>query len=436
MQSLPDFGLPAADSDSSDDEAGPTVRFQGSPAPDGAQSPTPGSRRGPSPPAPRDSPRAGETAREVARRLQAAAAPDTRYGGALKTTMRTQQLGGGADANMITLPPLSNLSVEVVYVPPSVIGGTPAGSSGRSAMRGTGLGATSFAASARSAARAGALSMPGEVADDEAAQVLQTAAAKFYEGKPGAQVAAVTATRRALGLSDDPLSGTGTARMVHGTAMGGVLDAGRPALRDEELGALRIVYSNASTQYVLLRAQRLRPLVVVQPPVVDFGTVHVEDKAHRMLAMSNPTVVTAQWSITHVPWPAALPKVSVDVSSLGLQGLVTPGQQADAAEAVGAYAGMQAVDDPSVFGFDAQQGALVGPTAPAAIAQVAHIRPEEPGTGGGLPAELQATFAPDGPHVYRSRFRVVVRRGDSFDFVLWGRGSFEEQHASAAAPLQ
>lgn len=443
VESLPDVGAPPADSDSSDEEAGPSVRFQGSPG----NSPEQGGQRAASAGGRQRTPltegatgagpwaaQANSDVRSAAQTLRASAVPSTMYGGALKRTMRAQ--GGGDTDGMITLPPLSNLSVEIIYVPPNVAGGTPAGHSGRSAMRGTGLAATSYAASARSTGSRGALSMPGEVADAEAAAVLQTAAAKFYHGKPGAQVAAVTATRRALGQEQSTLSSTGTARLVHGTAMGGVLDAGRPALRDEELGAVRIGYSNGSTQYVVLRAQRLRPLVVVQPPVVDFGIVHVENQVHHQLAMSNPTVVTAQWSITHIPWPPSLPKVSVDVGSLGLAGLVTDSQQDQAAHAVGAYAGVEPVDDPSVFGFDAEQGSLAGPTAAASLAQVAHVRPEEPGTGGGLPAYLQAGFVPEGPHVYRSRFRVVVKRGDSFDFVLWGRGSLQEGDAAAARPLQ
>jgi hypothetical protein len=216
--------------------------------------------------------------------------------------------------------------------------------------------------------------------------------------------------------------------------MGGVLDAGRPALRDEELGALRVAYSNGSTQFIVLRAQRLRPLIVVQPPLVDFGTVHVENSAQRQLAMSNPTMVTAEWSLVHVPWAAALPKVTVDVASLGLDGLVAPQASDEARDILEAYKGRTTLDDPTVFGFDAEHGALSGPTAAASISAVALVRPIEAGTGGGLPASLQVTFQPQGPHVYRSRFRVLVRRGDSFDFVLWGCGSFEEGAAQAARP--
>jgi hypothetical protein len=81
------------------------------------------------------------------------------------------------------------------------------------------------------------------------------------------------------------------------------------------------------------------------------------------------------------------------------------------------------MDDPTVFSFAALSGILAGPTdtgdsGPSAPTRASRGLPK--------PFALDVRFAPKAPLVYRSRFRLNVAHGESFELVLMGRGTYEE----------
>ena len=81
-------------------------------------------------------------------------------------------------------------------------------------------------------------------------------------------------------------------------------------------------------------------------------------------------------------------------------------------------------DDPSVFTFSAVAGVLPGPTLPLHLAEK-----ETPNTilvNNRIPLAVNVVFKPEQDAFYRSRFRFVVTKGESFDVVLTGLGSYEE----------
>lgn len=323
------------------------------------------------------------------------------------------------------LPPQSSIQVVVQYCAPDF----SRGGSTSVPLRST-LGSTSRSRRAASARRGAPANAPPNlvVAVGDTADVVRAAAEKFYSGRPGAEEVIATSTRRVLGTPDAAPASSSS-----------VLAVTRPALRDEELGALALRFASGHSQHIILRAQRLRALVVAQPAVLDLGTVHVEDSARGTFALCNPTVVQASWSVQHVPWPPALPRVAVDASSLGLP-LETAGSGARAAAqaAVQAYAGLQPVDDPSVFTFPTSSGTLEGPTAPPQSLAVEGVREQltaASGAGGLPPLPLPCLFKPTSDALYRCRFRVEVHRGDSFDVVVYGRGTYDEEKAAAARAL-
>lgn len=47
----------------------------------------------------------------------------------------------------------------------------------------------------------------------------------------------------------------------------------------------------------MLRAQLLRPMLIVSPAIVEFGTVHINHRKQRILTVSNPTDVDAEWQV-------------------------------------------------------------------------------------------------------------------------------------------
>lgn len=49
--------------------------------------------------------------------------------------------------------------------------------------------------------------------------------------------------------------------------------------------------------------QVLRPMITVAPPTHTFGTIHTERRGHATLFLGNPTFADAEWSLSHVPAP-------------------------------------------------------------------------------------------------------------------------------------
>lgn len=155
---------------------------------------------------------------------------------------------------------------------------------------------------------------------------------------------------------------------------------------------LDIYFHNGDHQAVDLEGTMVAPAVLLAPALFDFGDIHVETSARTVLYMANPTVVPAHWRVIHVP------KTEGD-----------------------------AIDDPTCWSFDIEQGTLAGPTLPLSSAQ-AFMPQGFDSNGKRVPVSIHVCFSPSIQGFHESKFRFSVQNGLDFDVVLRGAGSYEEQH--------
>eukprot|EP00753_Platysulcus_tardus_P017583 PLAT6441.10.p1 GENE.PLAT6441.10~~PLAT6441.10.p1 ORF type:complete len:2012 (+),score=1094.48 PLAT6441.10:39-6038(+) len=175
-------------------------------------------------------------------------------------------------------------------------------------------------------------------------------------------------------------------------------------LQREFHGLLGITFSNGHLQEVALRADYLRPFVMVSPSSYNFGAVHVEKAGRLTLYVCNPTPVNARWTLRHV---AAPPRRRL--------GAVVEDEGDDAVPA----------DEPDRFSFSATRGVVQGPTLPLTFAGAHPPDGLPPGTKQLL--VLTMVFKPARDCAYRSRFRFYVDKGPSFDLLFEGRGTYLEE---------
>lgn len=207
---------------------------------------------------------------------------------------------------------------------------------------------------------------------------------------------------------------------IKGSDVDAVIGASVTRLKGDYIGRLVITFSNGSVQEIGLRAEVIRPAVTAAPSAHTFGVVRVQSQSVTTVHLGNPTAVDAHWALRHVPAPPGRPPraaENVDWRSLGLQeDPLWSKPPSDPAN--------QPVDDPSVFAFSNISGLIPGPTAPLEMALGKPLR-QSTGIPQALP--LQVAFAPKAAVLYQCRYRVSVRQGESFEIVLRGRGTFEEQ---------
>ena len=175
-------------------------------------------------------------------------------------------------------------------------------------------------------------------------------------------------------------------------------------LEDKFEGDLTVTFANAvaDQQLFKLHAYVLKPMILVAPAEHRFGAVHVERWKPITLYLSNPTVVDAEWRIQHIPFHRPPKRVGGDAPSNE----------------------MMPMDEPSVFKFSMVAGTLMGPSLPLGTAQV--NPPQGFADERKKPIALTVTFKPETAVHYRSRFRFLVKGGQSFDVLLFGKGSFYE----------
>ena len=169
-------------------------------------------------------------------------------------------------------------------------------------------------------------------------------------------------------------------------------------------GKLKITFSNGveDEQIFKLHAHVLRPVILVAPAEHRYGAVHVERWLGSTFYLSNPSEVDAEWRIQHIPYVRPPKRVGTSPPS----------------------SSMMPEDDPSVFKFSKVAGVLSGPSMPLefAPARLAEGLPDP----SKAPFPLDVTFKPSDAAYYRCRFRFVVTKGQSFDVVLYGKGTFNE----------
>ena len=169
-------------------------------------------------------------------------------------------------------------------------------------------------------------------------------------------------------------------------------------------GKLKITFSNGveDEQIFKLHAHVLRPVILVAPAEHRYGAVHVERWQGSTFYLSNPSEVDAEWRIQHIPYVRPPKRVGTSPPK----------------------ASMMPEDDPSVFKFSKVAGILSGPSMPLefAPARLAEGLPDPTKA----PFLIDVTFKPSDAAYYRCRFRFVVTKGQSFDVVLYGKGTFNE----------
>jgi len=215
-------------------------------------------------------------------------------------------------------------------------------------------------------------------------------------------------------------------------------------LKYEYDGELIVRFSTGQEQRVGLQGVVVRPALVASPPAHDFRTVRTDDAADLTMFLSNPTEVDIDWQLRHVP--------RADRVSDGIDGDNAPDDS---------------VDDPSVFDFSEITAHMVGPSLPLKSAAACipkdfnraedslfeqtvtalTWRPDKKSSGPGateavtsldaalknearanarMPFPITVTFKPTKNLKYCSRFRFDVHKGEGFDIVLQGVGSYEE----------
>ena len=199
-------------------------------------------------------------------------------------------------------------------------------------------------------------------------------------------------------------------------------------------GDLNITFSTGQLQTIALKATVLSPTLVVQPAAHAFGVVRADKTSELLVFLSNPTEVEASWSLRHVP-RASRKNDGID----------------------GDNARPDSVDDPSVFAFEDVSGVVAGPSLPlrsaaacvpkdfmrdaqplfaqsltelswkgAAVTSLAQSLTNDAAANPRAPKPVRVTFSPKRNVRYCSRFRFDVHHGESFDVVLQGAGSYEE----------
>ena len=169
-------------------------------------------------------------------------------------------------------------------------------------------------------------------------------------------------------------------------------------------GELRVTYANGvkDEQVFKIHAHVQKPMILVSPSDHRFGAVHVERWQTTELYLSNPTIVDAEWRIKHIPFQKPPQRVGIEPPAPELL----------------------PVDQPSVFKFSQVAGIMMGPSLPLHVASAK--LPEGLADESKAPLRINVSFKPDKAVHYRSRFRFVVAKGQSFDVVLYGKGSIKE----------
>jgi hypothetical protein len=188
---------------------------------------------------------------------------------------------------------------------------------------------------------------------------------------------------------------------------------GQALLRYGDRGRLKVGFSNGTFQWIDLEAEVHRPALVVTCSAAsqsreeakrhDFGVCHVTNSVPVEVSVGNPTPVDAEWNVRHVP-------------------------------AVGGEDG--AADVPGVFNFSAISGTLSGPTIPQDSGLIV-ARPPRGASAfiRGMPLKLTIQFNPEKEMSYRSTFRFQVKKGNSYDVTLSGKGTFDESFIVGTASM-
>lgn len=145
---------------------------------------------------------------------------------------------------------------------------------------------------------------------------------------------------------------------------------------------------------------------------LDFGMVNVERSRTIHVYLSNMTDVTAKWQLKYVEFKAR--------TTIG-HNTQTPWE----------IENQKKTDDAEVFEFSTTSGYLKGTTLPLRkvpegllVPPVAKDEDEQKY----LPEKIHIRFQPKKNTLYKSKFQFVCENGIKCEFILKGRGSYEENY--------
>ena len=212
----------------------------------------------------------------------------------------------------------------------------------------------------------------------------------------------------------------------------------------EENGDMVVTFSTGQSLNIPVSVKLVTPFITASTPKIDFGSCHTTRNVEGTILLSNPTNVPANWSILHVPGAGSGKRVST---------VVVKGYEPLPAE----------VDDPSVFDIATDNGTVEGPTVSVTAAMAAppkdfnrlddnivvpqrmihsswststltikdsldlrHKGQHKNEADAFFPMPINIKFTPKENKNYCSRFRIKCMFGNTFDVVLQGVGTYNE----------
>mmetsp|Transcript_6993 Transcript_6993/g.7912 ORF Transcript_6993/g.7912 Transcript_6993/m.7912 type:complete len:308 (-) Transcript_6993:18-941(-) len=187
-------------------------------------------------------------------------------------------------------------------------------------------------------------------------------------------------------------------------------------------GLIRVAYANGKFQTFNLTGNLLRPkvsIITMKPcknekgtDEIDLGEINIERSMRTMFYLINETTVPAKWNLNYVKFPKKATIGYMTKTPLEIENL-------------------NKTDDPEVFQFSVSEGCLKGPSLPLRVTPEGLALPSVPKNSTEeeyLPLKILVNFKPKANILYKSMFRFVVENGMTYDVILKGKGSYEEDY--------
>ena len=188
-------------------------------------------------------------------------------------------------------------------------------------------------------------------------------------------------------------------------------------------GSVQINHANGDTQSFPLLAELHRPKLLIQPTFNQFDITFCSHKSILFLQLYNSSIVPAHWSLVHVASAVFSTESAMHPNTL----LNLSNAEFDSNK--------DYVDDPTVFSFSDLNGVAPASTLPpsglpAIGFQTNKVENREyfAWDKNREPVELTVYFTPKKEANYRSKFRILVECGESFDIEIYGTGSNNEKY--------
>lgn len=145
---------------------------------------------------------------------------------------------------------------------------------------------------------------------------------------------------------------------------------------------------------------------------IDFGTVHFKNSKKLSFHLANPSKVDARFYIAYVKYQQSIKYKFEQTLWTALD-----------------YEDQTIVDEKKCWRLSVDSGVVRSRTLPVHYMPSTLALPSHDDTFAETHQPLQVTvmFKPEANLLYKSKFRVTVAEGISFDIIVKGRGSYEEE---------